>query len=77
MDEMKLKLSTRFMRGIVSKLIARTIFKQFGFKAEIHLNEIELDTVNDKIHLHINADGKIDQKDLLKIIRLTGLEEDE
>ena len=31
-DEMKVNLSTKFMRNIVSKLIAKAIYKKFGYK---------------------------------------------
>lgn len=77
MDVMKIKLSTRFMRSMVSKLIARTVFKQFGFKPKINLNEIDIEAVNDKIRIHISVDGEIDQKDLLRITGLINLEEEE
>ncbi len=42
MDEMKVKLSTKFMRGIVSKLIARSIKKKYGCKVDIQLNELDI-----------------------------------
>ena len=77
MDEMKLKLSTRFMRGIVAKIASRIISKKLGFKPGIKLNEIDIEKKGDKIHLHVNVDAEIDEKDLLKIIRLANLEDDE
>lgn len=77
MDEMKLKLSTKFMRGIVAKIASRVISKKLGFKPGIKLNEIEIEKIGDKIHLHINVDAEISEKDLLKITRLAELEDDE
>ena len=67
MDEMKIKLSSGLMKGIVSKLITKAIFKKFGVKPEIELNGISLEKVGSKIHIHINADTEIDESDLLKI----------
>lgn len=70
MDEMKLKLSTRFMRGIVAKLIAKAIQSKLGFKPEIKLNEIEAELSNGKVHFHLNVDGEIDEKAFTKISQL-------
>ena len=42
MDEMKLKLSTKFMRGIVSKLIARSIYKKYGYRVNVQLNDLDI-----------------------------------
>lgn len=75
MDEMKIKLSGGLMKGIVSKLITKTIFKKFGIKPDIELNGISLEKVGNKIHIHINADATIDESDLLKITRLSEIEE--
>lgn len=70
MDEMKIKLSTKLMRGIVAKLISKAIYKNIGVKPNIHISEIEADIKDGKIHFHINADGEIDDRVLVKINRL-------
>lgn len=75
MDEMKIKLQTVLMKGIVSKLITKVIFKKFGIKPDIELNGISLEKVGSKINIHINADATIDESDLLKITRLSEIEE--
>ena len=75
MDEMKIKLQTGLMKGVVSKLITKAIFKKFGIKPDIELNGISLEKVGSKIHIHINADATIDESDLLKITRLSKIEE--
>ena len=67
MDEMNIKLSSGLMKGIVSKLITKAIFKKFGVKPEIELNVISFWKRESKIHIHINADAEIDESDLLKI----------
>lgn len=77
MDIMKLKLSTKFMRGIVAKIAAKVISNKLGFKPEIQLNEIDIEKIGDKILIHLNVDAQITDKDLLKITRLANLEEDE
>ena len=74
MDEMKIKLSTKFMRGILAKVLSKVIFKKFGFKPEIQINEIEAEMINGKIRIHINMDGEMDEKSFLKITQMVDLD---
>lgn len=76
MDEMKIKLSTKLMRGIVAKIASKVILKKFGFKPEIQLNGISIEKINDKVHLHIDVDADVEEKDLLKVTRLANMEEE-
>ncbi len=76
MDEMKIKLSTNFMRGIVAKIAMKVISSKLGFKPDIQLNGISLEKVGNKIHLHLDVDADIHEKDLLKITRLANLEDE-
>ena len=75
MDEMKIKLSTRFMKGMVAKLISRAIYKNIGVKPDIHISEIEAEMKDGRIRFHINAGGEIDQKILLKIEQMVDSED--
>lgn len=76
MDEMKIKLSTKLMRGIVAKIASKVILKKFGFKPEIQLNGISIEKINDKVHFHIDVDADVEEKDLLKVTRLANMEEE-
>lgn len=76
MDEMKIKISTKFMRGIVAKIASKVIASKLGIKADIQLNGISIEKINDKIHLHIDVDADIDETSLLKLTRLANLEEE-
>ena len=73
MDEMKIKLSTNFMRKIVSNLLSKVLFNKFGYKIDIQLNEIEAKTENETIQLHINVDAKMDKDEFIKIVKSIGL----
>ena len=75
MDEMKIKLSTKLMRGIVAKLISKAIYKNIGVKPDIHISEIGVEMKDGKLHFHINADGEIDDRVLLKINRMVDFED--
>lgn len=74
MDEMKVKLSTRFMRGFVAKLIARTIRKKYGYKIDIQLNELNVEVINGKVHLHTSVDVELDNGDLMNILKTVGMD---
>lgn len=74
MDEMKLKLSTKFMRGIAAKFISKSIYKSLGFKPEIQLNEIDIEMKDGRLHFHLNVDGSIDEKSFLKIAQVADLD---
>lgn len=69
MDEMKIKLSTKLMRGFVSKLVSRAISKKLGCKVDLSFEEIDIATVGDEIRIHANVDGKISKDDFAKIIK--------
>lgn len=69
MDEMKLKLSTRLMRGIVSKLIARAIKKKYGCKVTIQLNELDLNVIDGDANIKVNAEVSMDNKEFMEIMK--------
>ena len=69
MDEMKLKLSTRLMRGIVSKLITRAIKKKYGCKVTIQLNELDLNVIDGDANIKVNAEVSMDNKEFMEIMK--------
>lgn len=73
MDELKLVLSTRFMRGIITKMMRKAIFKKTGYEVDIQINRIEVDTHDGKIHLHMDADAEVNSEDLVNIMKSNGL----
>lgn len=73
MDELKLSLSTKFMRGIVTKIISKAIYKKTGYNIDIELNEIKLETIDGKVRVHANVDAEIKNEDLMSIIKSNDL----
>ena len=73
MDELKMVLSTKFMRGIVTRIIAKAIYKKTGYNVDIQLNEIKLETMDGKVCLHADVDAEINNEDFMKIIKSNGL----
>lgn len=75
MDEMKMKLSTKFMRGIVAKLIARTIYKKYGYKVNIQLNELDVSIIDGETKISTNVEVKLNSGEFMKIVKSVGLED--
>ena len=74
LDEMKVNLSTKFMRNIVSKLIAKAIYKKFGYKVNIQLKELDISVVNGEAKINTNVEVNIDNNEFMKIIKSAGLD---
>lgn len=73
MDELKLSLNTKFMKGIVTKIISKAIYKKTGYDVNIQLNEIKLETIDGKVCLHADVDAEVKNEDFMNIIKSNGL----
>lgn len=69
MDEIKLKLSTRFMRGVLAKLVSRRIKKVYGYKIDIFFSEIDLDMKDGQTHIHLNVDMDLSSDEFKKLMK--------
>ena len=74
MDVLKLKLSTKFMRGMVANLISKALNKKLGYNIDILLNEIEVKNENGKILIHVDADAEVDNSEFVKILKSVGMD---
>ncbi len=74
MDEMKLRLTTKFMRNIVSKLLAKMIYKKTGYKVDIQINDLDINVIDGETKISTNVEAKIDSKEFMKIIKSAGLD---
>lgn len=71
MDEMKINLSTKLMKGLVAKLLKKVIRDKTGYSIDILLNQITISHMeNGKIDIRIDANAEIDEKEFLKITRI-------
>lgn len=76
MDEMKLKLRTRFMRNIVAKLVSKAIEKKLGYKVKIQLNDLDVDIVDGETKISTSLELKVNSQEFKKIIKTIGLDEE-
>ena len=72
MDELKVKLTTKFMRHMVAKWVAKTIRKKYGYKIDIQLNEIDISSFNGNTDVKLNVEMKLDSNEFKKIMELIG-----
>ena len=73
MDELKIK--TKLMRGMLSKVIEMLIRTKTGYKVKIQLNDIDI-TITDKIaHVHLDVDGDMNTDEFMKFKRILGDED--
>lgn len=69
MDEMKLKLSTRFMKNMVSKLISKMIYKKYGYKVNIQFKELDVSIINGETHIDTNVEITLNSSEFTKIVK--------
>lgn len=74
MDELRMRLSTKFMKNMVSKIISKSVYKKTGYKVNVQLNKIDIEMVEGKIYLHADVDGEIENEEFMKIIKSIGLD---
>lgn len=70
-DEMR--ICTVFMRGIVSKVISKTLKKRTGCDVAVQLNNLGTILKDGKAHVHLDIDAELDQEELMKLITIIGL----
>lgn len=68
MDLLKIKLSTKFMKGLVAKIISKRIYKQLGYKIDIQLNDVQIDVVDGDVQIHLDVDGKMNKTEFIRIM---------
>lgn len=73
MDELKLVISTKFMRNLITKLLAKSIRKKTGYQIDIQINAIEAETYDGKVRLHMDANAEMNGEDLMNALKTAGL----
>lgn len=74
MDELNINLSSKLMRGIIKRLIAKNLEKKLGYKIDVQLNELKINVIDGMVQLHVDIDGEIEASEFMKIIKTYGLD---
>lgn len=72
MDEMKLTLTTKFMRGIVAKLVARSIYKKYGYKVDVQIDDLDISILDGDTDIHANVEVKMNSTEFMKLMKSIG-----
>ena len=74
MDEMFIKLKTKFMKKIISKLLTKVIHAKVGYKININISDLEAELNNGEITLNVNLEAKMDEHEFVKILKSEDLD---
>lgn len=69
MDEMRMKLSTRFMKCIVAKMISKAVYKKFGCKTNIQINDLDVWIFDGDTTVKANVEVKLSSGEFTKIMK--------
>ncbi|MEY8515367.1 CTP synthase [Lachnospiraceae bacterium 29-84] len=67
MDEMK--IGSKFMKNLVSKLVKSEVKKRVGYEVDIQLNELDAAFDGGKAHIHLSVDAELSKEELTKILK--------
>lgn len=75
MDELKMNLSTKWLKDIVTKLISKVISEKLGYKVRVELSEVHITTTeNNELRLHLNGSAVMDMAELAKLAKAASLD---
>lgn len=69
MDEMRVKLSTNFMRNIASKIISKMIYTRTGCKVNIRVNDLDLWVIDGDTNVKLNIEAKLKSDEFNRIMK--------
>lgn len=69
MDELKMKLSTKFMRNLLSGYISRVLYKKLGYEIGVDIEEVSIETVDGKVKVHLNVDAQVNNEEFMRIVK--------
>lgn len=70
MDEMKIKLHTKFMNDLISKLITKAIKNNSGHDIDVKLEGLNAEFLGGETTINTNITIKLDSKEFKEIMKL-------
>lgn len=65
-----LKIKTKFMQNILSKIIETLIQKKTGHKIKIQLKDIDMTITEDNAHISLNAEADMNIDELKRVTKI-------
>ena len=75
MDEMLIRLRTKFMRKVVSTLVSKSIQSKTGYKVDIQFESLDASFEDGEITIKANLAAKLSKDDFMKILKSQDLED--
>lgn len=69
MDELKMKLSTKFMRNLLAGYISRVLRKKLGHEIGVDIEEVSIETIDGKVKVHLNVDAEVSNDEFMRIVK--------
>lgn len=69
MDKLELTLTTKFMRGLVAKFIKRAIYKKYGCKVDIQLNDLDINIKDGDATIQTNVEVKMNSDEFMQLMK--------
>jgi hypothetical protein len=70
---MNLTVSNNHLKNLISKLLTKLLCKKLKFPIDISIDELNIETPDDKIQIHLDARGEMKSEDLIKIFKTNGI----
>ena len=71
---MLINLRTKFMRGVISKLISKSIKSKTGYEIGIKSDDMNASFENGEITVKANLEAKMSKDEFVKILKSQGLD---
>ena len=69
---MKLRIPTKTLRRLCSKLVSKIIYREYACEADVQINHIEVEIIDGKIHTHCDVEFEMTKEELKHLIQVIG-----
>lgn len=71
MDEMR--IGSKFITGIISKLLVTVVKQKLGYNIDLKLNAANATVGDGKAHVHLDIDAEVSNEEIMRILSGVGL----
>jgi hypothetical protein len=64
-----LKISSKFMKGVLNLCLGKMIQKKIGYKIDIQINDLDIRINEGKVHLKASIDGETTTDELERFVK--------
>lgn len=69
MDKIEIGLTSKFMKGIVSKLISKFLLNRFGYNVGVQIDDLEIKLIDGGATIRTNVEVKLGNDELKEMLR--------